>query len=65
MSDMDKYNNDSEISEENRSTEVSDADRGNASVKEQEHETPNDGSEEICYICHRPARAAGKTVNIL
>ena len=38
MSDMDKYNNDSEISEENRSTEVSDADRGNASVKDTEHE---------------------------
>ena len=64
MSDMDKYNNDSEISEENRSTEVSDADRGNASVKDTEHEKPNDGYEEICYICHRPESVAGKMIHI-
>ena len=37
MSDMDKYNNDSETSEENRNTEVSDVNKGNASVKDTEH----------------------------
>ena len=64
MSDMDKYNNDSETSEENRNTEVSDVNKGNASVKDTEHKKQDDGYEEICYICHRPESVAGKMIHI-
>ena len=68
MADMDKYNNETDVTENNSDINGSETTASGPSehkkeVREVKDDHQND-YEEICYICHRPESVAGKMIHI-